>query len=69
MAWAIFVESRTTRTAFGCGQRAFINGLAKNHGGGGHALASGAGAKDQAEIDQVIHELDELVANAKGENE
>ena len=39
-----------------------INGLAKNHDGGGHALASGAKAKDQDEIKQVIAELDQLTA-------
>ena len=37
-----------------------INGLAKNHDGGGHPLASGAKAKDEAEINQVIDELNQL---------
>jgi len=70
VAWAIFVESKDHTYRIRLRSKGpSINGLAKNHGGGGHALASGAGAKDQAEIDQVIHELDELVANAKGENE
>lgn len=39
-----------------------INELAKRHGGGGHPQASGANAKDQAEINQMLTELVELVA-------
>ncbi|WP_125545869.1 DHH family phosphoesterase [Levilactobacillus lindianensis] len=70
VAWAIFVESKDHTYRIRLRSKGpSINGLAKAHGGGGHALASGASAKDQAEIDQVIHELDELVANDKGENE
>jgi Exopolyphosphatase-related proteins len=46
-----------------------INGLAKNHDGGGHPLASGATAKDRAEVEQMFEELKELVTeyNQKGE--
>ncbi|MFT8842546.1 MAG: bifunctional oligoribonuclease/PAP phosphatase NrnA [Schleiferilactobacillus harbinensis] len=39
-----------------------INELAKAHDGGGHPLASGAKAKDQAEIDTMIQQLQTLVA-------
>lgn len=39
----------------------FINGLARNHGGGGHPLASGARARDKDEVNDIIDELDRLV--------
>ncbi|KRM59210.1 DHH family phosphoesterase [Secundilactobacillus malefermentans] len=69
-AWAIFVESKdhTFRVRLRS-KGPEINKLAMNHGGGGHPLASGAVAKDDAEIEQVIKELDELVAKDKGDNE
>ncbi|MQS89303.1 DHH family phosphoesterase [Companilactobacillus mishanensis] len=46
-----------------------INELAKEHTGGGHPLASGANAKDLAEVDQIFNELIELVQDfyQKGE--
>lgn len=60
-AWAIFVQQEDGRYRIRLRSKGpAINGLAKNHDGGGHALASGAKAKDQAEIDQVVQELDEL---------
>ena len=34
--------------------------VAKRHGGGGHPLASGANAKDESEINDIILELEEL---------
>lgn len=37
-----------------------INELAKQHAGGGHPMASGANAADQAEIEQIIAELSAL---------
>lgn len=36
-----------------------VNEIAKLHNGGGHDMASGAKAKDQTEIDQIIKELKE----------
>ncbi|MCF0119907.1 MAG: hypothetical protein HUJ64_09205, partial [Limosilactobacillus mucosae] len=42
----------------------FINELAKKHQGGGHPLASGAKARDEQEIKEVVSQLDELAANA-----
>ena len=41
-----------------------INGLARNHGGGGHPLASGARARDKDEVNDIIDELDRLVRKA-----
>lgn len=61
-AWAIFVESKdhTFRIRLRSKGPA-INELAKRHGGGGHALASGALAHDDDEIKQVVKELDTLL--------
>lgn len=62
-AWAIFVEQEDGHYRIRLRSKGpSINGLAKNHDGGGHALASGAKAKDQDEIKQVIAELDQLTA-------
>lgn len=67
-AWAFFVEAKDHTYRIRLRSKGpSINGLAKAHGGGGHALASGATAHDQAEIDQVVQELDALVAQDKGE--
>lgn len=46
-----------------------INELAKEHNGGGHPLASGADAKDLAEVEQMFQELIVIVNNfyKKGE--
>ncbi|GAK48037.1 phosphoesterase [Secundilactobacillus oryzae JCM 18671] len=70
VAWAIFVESKdhTFRVRLRS-KGPEINQLAMQHGGGGHQLASGAIAKDDDEIKQIIHELNELVVNNKGDNE
>lgn len=38
-----------------------INGLAKEHNGGGHPLASGADAKDLAEVEEMYQELIKIV--------
>ncbi|GAX05225.1 phosphoesterase [Secundilactobacillus pentosiphilus] len=67
-AWAIFVESKdhTFRIRLRSKGPA-INELAKQHGGGGHALASGAVAHDDDEIKQVIKELDTLCSKQQGE--
>lgn len=67
-AWAFFVEAKDHTYRIRLRSKGpSINGLAKEHNGGGHALASGATAHDQAEIDQVVRELDALVAQDKGE--
>lgn len=62
VAWAIFVESKDHTFRIRLRSKGpSINELAKNHGGGGHALASGALAHDDDEIQQVIKELDALL--------
>lgn len=68
VAWAIFVESKDHTFRIRLRSKGpSINDLAKNHGGGGHALASGAVAHDDDEIKQVIKELDEITTAYKGE--
>lgn len=46
-----------------------INELAAKHNGGGHALASGAKAKDEAEIKQIFAELIDVTNKYKEEHE
>ncbi len=61
LAWAIFVEQEDGHYRIRLRSKGpTINELAKQHDGGGHPLASGAKAKDEAEIKQVIDELDQL---------
>lgn len=63
-AWAIFVEQADGHYRIRLRSKGpAINGLAKQHDGGGHELASGAKAKDQEEIKQVISELDQLTTD------
>ncbi|WP_267200913.1 DHH family phosphoesterase [Limosilactobacillus kribbianus] len=60
-AWAIFVEQEDGHYRIRLRSKGpAINELAKHHDGGGHELASGAKAKDQDEIKQVVAELDQL---------
>ncbi len=60
-AWAIFVEQTDGHYRIRLRSKGpAINGLAKEHNGGGHALASGAKAEDRAEIKEVIAQLDQL---------
>lgn len=60
-AWAIFVQQEDGHYRIRLRSKGpVINELAKKHRGGGHPLASGAKASDQAEIKQVISELDQL---------
>ena len=57
-AWAVFVEQ--PEGSYRCRLRSkgpVINGIASDHGGGGHPLASGAHAKDSDEIKTIINEL------------
>ncbi len=64
-AWAMFTEQEdgTFRVSLRS-KGAVIEGIAKNHDGGGHALASGAKAADEDEINAIVNELDALLASA-----
>lgn len=58
IAWNVFVEKpdKTFRVHYRS-KGPVINELAAKHDGGGHALASGANAKDMAEVKQIFAEL------------
>lgn len=61
-AWITFVELPDGQ--YRCHLRSkvpAINGIAEQHNGGGHAKASGATAKDQEEIKQMVEELAAIV--------
>ncbi|WP_429970708.1 DHH family phosphoesterase [Fructilactobacillus sp. Tb1] len=67
--WAIFVQQKEGDYRIRLRSKGpSINELAKKHDGGGHALASGAVAKDENEIKTVVAELDQLTKeyNEKG---
>lgn len=69
-SWAIFVQQDdgTYRVRLRSKDQP-INEIAKQHDGGGHPLASGAKAKDDEEIKQIIEELDQLTSSGnEGEN-
>ena len=62
--WAVFVQQSDGE--YRCRLRskgAVINGVAANHGGGGHPLASGAHAKDEKELEQILAEMRKQVKN------
>ena len=68
--WAIFVQQDDGTYRVRLRSKTDpINEVAKKHDGGGHPLASGAKAKDDAEIEQIIQQLDQLTQTTKGENE
>lgn len=58
IAWNVFVEKpdKTFRVHYRS-KGPVINELAAKHDGGGHALASGANAKDMVEVKQIFAEL------------
>ncbi|MFD1428977.1 DHH family phosphoesterase [Lacticaseibacillus mingshuiensis] len=61
-SWLEFVEKKDgTYRVHLRSKGPIINELAKAHNGGGHPLASGANAQDQAEIDEMIAALAALV--------
>lgn len=58
--WGIFVQQEDG--SFRCRLRSkgpVINEIAKEHGGGGHPLASGADAKDLAEIEEILGKFEQ----------
>ncbi|MCK8607650.1 DHH family phosphoesterase [Apilactobacillus ozensis] len=68
-AWAIFVQQKDGTYRIRLRSKGpVINELAKQFGGGGHPLASGAVAKDDEEIKNAIKQLNEVVLDdTKGE--
>ncbi|WP_367341943.1 bifunctional oligoribonuclease/PAP phosphatase NrnA [Limosilactobacillus sp.] len=60
-AWVIFVQQADGHFRVRLRSKGpAINGLAKNHRGGGHPMASGAKAKDDDEMKDIIAQLDVL---------
>lgn len=70
LTWSVIVELEdgTYRVHYRS-KGPVINGLAAKHNGGGHALASGAKAKDEAEIKQIFAELIDVTNKYKEEHE
>lgn len=65
-AWAMFTEQPEGNYRVSLRSKdVAINGIAKNHNGGGHDLASGAKAANEDEIKQIVSELDELLASTR----
>ena len=69
LAWNVFVEKPdgTFRVHYRS-KGPVINHLAEQHDGGGHALASGANAKDMDEVKQVFNEVVEVTKKYKEEH-
>jgi phosphoesterase RecJ-like protein len=66
--WAIFVQQKEGNFRIRLRSKGpSINGVAKLHDGGGHALASGAKAADQQEIETVVRELDQVATDYEKE--
>ncbi|GFZ27322.1 DHH family phosphoesterase [Lactobacillus corticis] len=69
-AWNVFVQKPdgTYRVHYRS-KGPVINQLAENHGGGGHALASGANAANMDEVKQIFAELVEVTKKYSEEHE
>ena len=70
LTWLVIVEKEdgTYRVHYRS-KGPHIHKLAEAHDGGGHELASGATAHDQAEIDQIFQELVEVTKEYKEDHE
>ncbi|WP_242368838.1 DHH family phosphoesterase [Lactobacillus intestinalis] len=70
LAWNLFVQKPdgTFRVHYRS-KGPVINQLAEKHDGGGHALASGANAKDMDEVKQIFDELVDVTKKYKEEHE
>lgn len=70
IVWNVFVEKPdgTYRVHYRS-KAPVINQLAEKHDGGGHALASGANAKDLAEVKQIFSEVVEVAKKYREEHD
>jgi len=67
--WTIFVQQKDGSYRLRIrSKRAIINELAKQYGGGGHPLASGAVIKDDSQISEFVKKLDQIAASDTGES-
>lgn len=68
VAWGIFVQQPEGYYRVRLRSKGpVINELAKKHHGGGHPLASGANAKDSAEVTEIYQEIQQLCRDFKTE--
>ncbi|MBJ8325985.1 DHH family phosphoesterase [Streptococcus pacificus] len=69
VTWAIFVEQADGHYRVRLRSKTVvINGIAKNHDGGGHPLASGANSYSDEENDAIYQELRDAVKQEKNSN-
>ena len=64
LSWVIFVQQEGNSDHYRCRIRSkgpVINGIAANHDGGGHPMASGANAHSLAERQAIVEELTQAV--------
>lgn len=67
--WTIFVQQKDGSYRLRIrSKKAVINELAKQYGGGGHPLASGAVIKDDSQISEFVKKLDQIAASDTGES-
>ncbi|RDY71239.1 bifunctional oligoribonuclease/PAP phosphatase NrnA [Halobacillus sp. SY10] len=67
LAWAFFVEEEDTIRVRLRSKGPVINGIAANHNGGGHPMASGASASSWDETDEIAKELEAVCLKYKNE--
>ncbi|WP_428218362.1 DHH family phosphoesterase [Enterococcus faecium] len=66
LAWGIFVQQPSGDYRVRLRSKGpIINELAKRHHGGGHPLASGANAKDLAEVEEIYKEIQDICQSYK----
>lgn len=66
LAWGIFVQQPSEYYRVRLRSKGpIINELAKRHHGGGHPLASGANAKDLAEVEEIYKEIQDICQSYK----
>lgn len=67
--WTIFVQQKDGSYRLRIrSKKPIINELAKEYGGGGHPLASGAMIKDDSSIKEFVDKLDQIAAGDIGED-
>ena len=67
--WGIFVQQVDGKYRARLRSKGpIINEIAKEHGGGGHPLASGANAKDEAEIKEIVAKFEKAAIAFKEQN-
>lgn len=68
ISWGIFVEQKDGSFRGRLRSKGpVINGIAKEHGGGGHPLASGTNAKDTAEIATILEKFEQAAIDYQNE--